>query len=161
MADEEPTPEYDSPTDLKRLEVQGEVYYFDEDTRLLINIIDDKPIGYLDADGENINFLSKGKDSDDDEPEDPIEKYPDKDIPEQKLYDILFTKEYNIGDIFLILFLDDDKIIEQICEIESIIIEENKIILSGDDLLISELIIDSELNIVLMTDNYNISDINF
>jgi hypothetical protein len=158
MTDEEPTPEYDSPTDLKRLEVRGEVYYFDEDTRLLINIIDDKPIGYLDADGENINFLSKGEDSDD-EPDDPINKYPDKDIPEQKLYDILFTKDYNIGDIFLILFLDDDKIIEKICEIESIIIEENKIILSGDDLLISELSIDSELNIVLMTDNYTISDI--
>ena len=161
MADDEPTPEY-APNDLKRIEVKGEVYYIDEETRLLINIIDDIPIGYLDSEGETIIPLPRS-DKEDEEvevEEDPIDKYPDKDIPEQRLYDQIFNKEINIGDIFLIIFKDDkDNIEDQICTIEAIFIEDNKIILSGDDLSVTELHVTSELDILLKTEDYEIIDI--
>lgn len=96
----------------------------------------------------------------DDEPISEVvgEKYIEGDIP-QNLYSAVFDKDFNIGSIFLIVFIDEDKIIENICEIEAISLESGEISIIGEDLFISQLNIDSEVNIILKTDDYEIIDI--
>ena len=73
------------------------------------------------------------------------------------LYNDFYSKEINVGDIFLLIYNIDDEIQDSIVEIESINVEEKIMQIKGDDkLLLQTLEISEESDIILKTENYEI-----
>ncbi len=94
--------------------------------------------------------------------------YPEMDVPndkkEERLYTGIYNKNLNVGDLLLIFFNSeyenyDSEIKDIVCEIESIDLDQNIMVLKGSDLYISELLLNDEKHIILQTDGYDIIDI--
>ena len=75
-------------------------------------------------------------------------------ITEKIIYNDIFDKIFNIDDLFIIAF--EKEII--LTRIESIDIDRKKILLSNDE-IVKELDINDDNHILLVTDDYNILDI--
>jgi len=136
--------------EVKDIELDGIVYSLKEDGLIVDKITFDQ-LGILKEDG-TVQFF---KDLED------IEEQQNKKI---SLYNAFYSKEVNVGDVFLLIYTvsdkTDDEILEDIIEIESINIEEKTINIKGDDkLLIQTLEISEDIDIILKTEDYEILDI--
>ena len=93
---------------------------------------------------------------------------PEIDIPnnkkEERLHTDVYSKRLNVGDLLLIFFNSeyesyDSEVQDVVCEIESMDMDQNIIVLKGGDLYITELLLNDEKHIILQTDGYDIIDI--
>jgi len=132
---------------IEDIDIDGIIYSLLKEDGLIVDKQTSEHIGVLKSDG-SVNFF---KDLDD--------------IVEQQnikstLYNVFYSKEVNVGDVFLIIYNVDDEIQDSIIEIESINIEEKIINIKGDDkLLLQTLEISEDIDILLKTENYEILDI--
>ena len=141
----------DEGDDIEDIDIDGIIYSLSKADNIIIDKNTLEQIGILKDDG-TITYFKELED---------IEQVKKSTI----LYNEFYTKEYDVGDIFILIYKltsekYDNEIIESICEIDSINLDDKNIVLKGDDdLSLTELEINDDNEIILTTDNYEIIDL--